>query len=109
MNAADGRRLRVSVVCLRPEQTFRRVLLLREPATVGEAIAASELRRQVPQLASAELAVGVFGQPRTLDDAVHDGDRVEVYRPLTIDPKQARRVRAAVRRRRRAGAEVTRA
>ena len=109
MNAADGRRLQVSVVCLRPEQTFRRVLLLREPATVGEAIAASELRRQVPQLASAELAIGVFGQPRTLDDAVYDGDRVEVYRPLTIDPKQARRVRVAVQRRRRASREATQA
>jgi len=109
MNSADGRRLRGTVVCLRPEQTFRRVLLLREPATVGEAIAASELRRQVPQLASAELAIGVFGQPRTLDDAVYDGDRVEVYRPLTIDPKQARRVRVAVQRRRRASREATQA
>ena len=109
MTSAEPSRLRVSVVYLRPALTFRRVLMLQAPATVGEAIEASDVRRQVPELAGAELAVGVFGQPRSLDDAVHDGDRVEVYRPLTIDPKQARRVRAAVRRRRRAGAEVTRA
>jgi putative ubiquitin-RnfH superfamily antitoxin RatB of RatAB toxin-antitoxin module len=31
---------------------------------------------------------------------LRDGDRVEIYRPLTVDPKEARRVRAEVRRRR---------
>jgi hypothetical protein len=103
MNAAEPARLRVSVVYLRPDLTFRRTLLLQAPATVGEAIGASDVLRQAPELAGAELAVGVFGQRRTLVDALHDGDRVELYRPLTIDPKQARRVRVAVRRRRRAG------
>jgi len=42
----------------------------------------------------------VFGQLRSPADPLRDGDRVEIYRPLTIDPKEARRIRAAVRRRR---------
>ena len=106
MTCAEPSRLRVSVVYLRPALTFRRVLMLQAPATVGEAIEASGVRRQVPELAGRELELGVFGQPRTLADALHDGDRVEIYRPLTIDPRQARRVRVAVRRRRQGAARA---
>lgn len=101
MKRAEAAPLRVSVVCLTPERAFRRTLALPAPATVGEAIEASDVRRQVPGLAGRALEVGVFGQRRTLADALQDGDRVEIYRPLTIDPKEARRVRVAVRRRRR--------
>ena len=103
MTCAEPSRLRVSVVYVRPGLEFRRALLLRAPATVGEAIEASGVRRQVPELAGRELELGVFGQRRTLAEALHDGDRLEIYRPLTIDPKEARRVRVAVRRRRRLG------
>jgi hypothetical protein len=37
--------------------------------------------------------VGVWGQLRTLDHVLRDRDRVEIYRPLQIDPKDARRLR----------------
>jgi hypothetical protein len=103
MNAAEPGRLRVSVVYLRPDLTFRRTLLLQAPATVSEALEASDVRRQVPELAGAELVVGVFGQRRTLTGLLHDGDRIEIYRPLTIDPKEARRLRGTVPRPRRTG------
>jgi hypothetical protein len=65
------------------------------------AVEASGVILQVPELAHAPLQVGVFGQLRSPGDLLHDGDRVEIYRPLTIDPKEARRIRALVRRRRR--------
>ena len=100
MNGAEPGRLRVSMIYLRPGFAFERALLLPAPATVGEAIEASDIRTQVPELDRAELQVGVFGERRSLDDPLRDGDRVEVYRPLTIGPKEARRLRAAVRRRR---------
>jgi hypothetical protein len=105
MSLAEPRRLRIDVVYLRPGLDFRRQVLLPAPATVAEAIEASGLRRRLPELATAQLEVGVFGEQRTLSEALHDGDRVEIYRPLTIDPKEARRVRVAVRRRR-AGASA---
>jgi len=41
----------------------------------------------------------VFGAPRRLDEAVADGDRIEIYRPLLADPKDTRRRRAAAARR----------
>jgi hypothetical protein len=37
--------------------------------------------------------IGVWGQLRALDHVLRDGDRVELYRPLLIDPKDARRLR----------------
>jgi putative ubiquitin-RnfH superfamily antitoxin RatB of RatAB toxin-antitoxin module len=103
MSCAERGQLRVSVVYLRPGLRFDRTLCLAPPATIGAAIEASGVRQQVPELASAPLEVGVFSERRTLTDCLRDGDRVEIYRPLTIDPKEARRIRAAVRRRRRSG------
>jgi|KBSMisStandDraft_5_1062788.scaffolds.fasta_scaffold1224997_2 putative ubiquitin-RnfH superfamily antitoxin RatB of RatAB toxin-antitoxin module len=40
-------------------------------------------------------AVGVFSRRVPSDHVLADGDRVEVYRPLTLDPKEARRRRAS--------------
>jgi putative ubiquitin-RnfH superfamily antitoxin RatB of RatAB toxin-antitoxin module len=40
------------------------------------------------------MAVGIFGKRRSLDYELQDGDRVEIYTPLLIDPKQARKERA---------------
>ncbi|MFG6464683.1 RnfH family protein [Roseateles sp. DXS20W] len=44
-----------------------------------------------------ELRVGIWGRVRTLDALLRDRDRIEVYRPLTVDPKEARRQRYAKR------------
>lgn len=46
---------------------------------------------QLPRLA--ELKIGVWGRLRPLDTPLRDRDRIEVYRPLTVDPKEARRQR----------------
>lgn len=98
--------LRVSVVYVRPGRSFERALRLPAPATVGDAIDASGIRLEVAELAGARLEVGVFSQPRRLTDRLWDGDRVEIYRPLRIDPKEARRIRVAVQRRRKADKPV---
>jgi len=101
-SAEDDAGLRVSVVYLRPGLTFEKALRLPAGATVGAAIEASGILDVVTELAEAKLEVGVFSQLRKPADPLYDGDRVEIYRPLTIDPKEARRVRVAVRRRRKA-------
>ena len=41
-----------------------------------------------------EKNIGIFGEPVTPETRLADGDRVEVYRPLEVDPKEARRQRA---------------
>lgn len=69
-------------------------------ATVRDAIAAAGVLGRHPEIGAAAPDVGVWGRSCTLGRQVEDGDRVEIYRPLTVDPKEARRVRAEVRRRR---------
>jgi putative ubiquitin-RnfH superfamily antitoxin RatB of RatAB toxin-antitoxin module len=51
----------------------------------------AEFADQLPQLAA--LRIGVWGRMRPLQTALRDRDRIEVYRPLTVDPKEARRQR----------------
>ena len=68
--------------------------------TVIQAIVASGLLALEPALQDAPLSAGVWNRPVALDAQVREGDRIEVYRPLTVEPKEARRIRAAVRRRR---------
>lgn len=46
---------------------------------------------QLPQLAS--LRIGIWGRLKPLDTLLRERDRIEVYRPLTVDPKEARRLR----------------
>jgi putative ubiquitin-RnfH superfamily antitoxin RatB of RatAB toxin-antitoxin module len=102
MRRADPSLLRVTVVYVRPNLTFECQLRLKAPASVGEAIEASGILSEIAELQSHRLEVGVFSRRCAPSELLHDGDRVEVYRPLALDPKQARRRRAALRRKRNA-------
>jgi len=72
-----------------------------EGATVEQALVASGLLALAPELQLDSMRVGIWNRSAKLDTVVRDGDRVEVYRPLVVDPKEARRIRAQVRQRRR--------
>ena len=65
-------------------------------STVRDAIDAAGILKRRPELNG--LDTGIWGQRCGLDQRVVDGDRVEIYRPLTIDPKEGRRTRADLRR-----------
>lgn len=88
-------RVRAEVCYAGPEGQFLLPVELPPGATLADAIDASGLRARVPGLVVDDRHVGVFSKPRALASAVQDGDRVEVYRPLRIDPRDARRERAA--------------
>ncbi len=76
-------------------------LELPDDATVADALAAARARLRAQGDPSAEAAewqtgaTGIFGEACGRERPLRDGDRVELYRPLTIDPKSARRARAA--------------
>ncbi len=63
-------------------------------ATLGDAIERSGLLERHPEIDLGKQKVGVFGKAFPLDRPARDGDRVEIYRPLALDPKEARRRRA---------------
>lgn len=67
-------------------------------ASVADAIAASALPEAFAEYDLAQCAVGIWGKTVRRDDAVADGDRVEIYRPLAADPRDARRRLAAAGR-----------
>lgn len=91
--------MRVTVVYCRPDLQWQREVVLHPGATLAEAVAASGLRDAFRELAEGPLDHGVFGRPCRADRTLAEGDRVEVYRPLQVDPKEARRARAQARRR----------
>ena len=66
---------------------------LPEGASLEDALRASGLLQVHRDLDPARCVVGVWGRKQALRDALRDRDRVEVYRPLKVDPKEARRLR----------------
>ncbi|HEX7370212.1 MAG TPA: RnfH family protein [Rhodanobacteraceae bacterium] len=87
-------RIAVSVVYAEPDHVFDVELSLPRESTVADAIEQSGLRVAYPLMNLDEDRVGIFSRKMRLDTPLRDGDRVEVYRPLKIDPKEARRKRA---------------
>ncbi|MBC7993484.1 MAG: RnfH family protein [Rhizobacter sp.] len=63
-------------------------LCLPAGSTVADAVCSA-----FPGLALEGLVPGVWGKQRALSDTLRDQDRVEIYRPLRVDPKEARRQR----------------
>ena len=61
---------------------------------IAEAIRLSGILQEFPEIDMTQLSVGVFSQKRSLTDVLVAGDRIEIYRALTIDPKEARRAKA---------------
>ena len=61
--------------------------------TIQEAIQRSGILNRYPDIDLRRQGVGVFGQARALDYCPRTGDRIEIYRPLVLDPKEARRKR----------------
>ena len=76
-------------------------LTLAAGATVADAIAQSGLVARY-RIDRAAIRVGIHGRLAREDTVLADGDRIEIYRPLTVDPKETRRLRAEVKARGRA-------
>ena len=70
-------------------------LELPEGATVGDAIARADVAGRFPELADAQ--TGLWGRPVPATHVLREGDRVELYRPVSADAKSMRRERAALR------------
>lgn len=89
--------VRIEVAYARPDRAFCIPLQVNAGTTVAEAIQESGLLEQCPEIDLSVQKVGIFARPCDLNDPVSDGDRVEIYRPLQVDPREARRRRAAGR------------
>jgi putative ubiquitin-RnfH superfamily antitoxin RatB of RatAB toxin-antitoxin module len=91
---AEGRDIEVTVLYSpAARETHEWQLTMPAGSTLLQALRASGLGRHVPEPEWAGLPVGVWGRKAQLDQVLRARDRVEIYRPLKIDPKLARRER----------------
>ncbi len=75
------------------DRSFLMSLDATDSMSVRTAIERSGVLQQFPEIDLTKYTVGVFSKKVRLDRLVLEGDRIEIYRPLTIDPKQARLLR----------------
>ncbi len=90
--------IRVEVVFATAERQRLVELALPVGATVRDAIRRSGLSKHFPDVDLDALEVGIWGRVVPREQLLKDGDRVEVYRPLELDPREARRRLAAAGR-----------
>ena len=103
----DGPLLSVEVVWSPQAGAVQRVSLRLPPgATLADALRRSALVPADDEAALAALSVGIWGRVQPLTTPLRERDRVEIYRPLKVDPKEARRQRYRRHRENREGREA---
>ena len=92
MDTADE--IAVEVIYATPKQ--QRILSIRVPegTTVAGAIRVSGILEEFPEIDLTRNKVGIFSRRVGPEHTLRAGDRIEIYRPLLVDPKTARQVRA---------------
>ena len=84
----------VTVCYATPEKQVEIALSVENGCIVSRAIQLSQIEKQFPNITINH--VGIFGRMVSLDHVLQGNDRVEIYRELTTDPKEARRLRANI-------------
>ncbi len=87
-------RIGIEVVAAWPECQVLVKLELPTGSKVADAVRASGLVERFPELEIRDDHLGIFGELCRPDRVLDDGDRVELYRPLKLDPKTIRRINA---------------
>lgn len=85
--------IEVEVVYALPTEQVLLHVRVAPHTTVIQAIRASGVLARYPEITLESLQAGIFGKAVSLDAQLNAGERVEIYRPLIVDPKEARRRR----------------
>lgn len=86
--------INIEVVFALPDRQFLLNVKLKKGANVKEAIIKSGILSLRDDINLNKNKVGIYGRFAELSDILSNGDRVEIYRPLLVDPKEMRRKRA---------------
>lgn len=86
--------LKVSVAFALPDRQEVVAFLVPRGTSVDKAIAMSGIQSKFPDMDLASLHKGIWYEKKDGETEVSDGDRIEIYRPLMTDAKEARRLRA---------------
>lgn len=88
--------MQVEVVFALPERQFLEAITVPDDAVVADAIRLSGVEQRFPDVRFDALQAGIWGSPVERTHALREGDRVEIYRPLEQDPREARRLKAGI-------------
>lgn len=88
--------MQIGVAYAGPGQQIWLSLEVPEGSTVQAAIDHSGILARCPQVDLKKHKVGIFGKIAKLTAPLGDGDRVEIYRPITVDPKTVPQRKIAV-------------
>lgn len=92
--------IEVEVVLALPGECLLERVRLQTPARAADALQASGLDRVYRERVGGDAPpLGVYGRKIRPEQLLKDGERLEIYRPLTADPRQRRRARVDARRR----------
>ena len=91
---STARMLRVEVVYALPDRQILLTLDVEQGTTARMAVERSGILQRHPEVDLERTKLGVFGRAVSPGTSLRDGDRVEIYRPLIANPRQARRERA---------------
>ena len=88
--------MQVSIAYAEPGQPFWQFVEVPESSTAQQAIERSGLLTRYPHLNLKKNRIGIFGKIAKLTVPLEAGDRVEIYRPITVDPKTVPQRKIAV-------------
>jgi len=87
-------RINVELIYALPNEQELYSISVQSDLTVEQAIKESSILQDYPEIDLEKVKVGIFSKVCKLTDNLHEGDRIEIYRPLIADPKEARKKRA---------------
>ena len=90
--------MEVELVYIDTDEEFIVSLDMAAAATVADAVEQSQVLDKFPSLKAVDYQLGIYSQEVSAETRLQAGDRVEVYRPLVLDPMEVRRQRAKVSR-----------
>tara|TARA_R110002072_G_scaffold121618_1_gene255624 strand:+ start:2358 stop:2648 length:291 start_codon:yes stop_codon:yes gene_type:complete len=94
MFMTEQENISVELIYITPESQNSLTLELPQGSDINQAINRSGVLSRFPEIDLTVNKVGVFSKVQALDAKLNNGDRIEIYRPLMADPKEARRQRA---------------
>jgi len=93
-NNAEGELIDIEVVYGLPHKQVLLSLTVPKGTNMLDSIKLSGIVNHFPEIIPEQAVIGIFSKSCKLDDIIHQSDRIEIYRPLTADPKEMRKLRA---------------
>jgi len=93
VNVLNKQSINIEVAYALPDKQWLIPLQVSFGTTVERAIKRSGILLQCPEIDLRQCVVGIFSKKVPLHSIVRDGDRIEIYRKLLMDPKEARKAK----------------